>query len=290
MPTNYYDILGLAKDADSAAIKTAYRKKAMEFHPDKNPGDKISEQKFKNVVEAYEVLKDPTKKQNYDLFGSAGSTPFKNAYKPNANDPFGHVFQDIGDMDEFMRQFHQHFGGQQQSKNSDLRAELSVSLQDAFSGITVPFSITMPDGGENNLQINIPAGIDNGTRIRVRGKGSQQNTNLPAGDLYITIRVADHPTFKRMGADLFSQKSISIIDAALGKEIEVSLIDGSTVKVKIPAGTQPEQKIRLKKKGMPKMNGSGYGDYYIIMNVIVPINLTERQTELLKQFERESKK
>ena len=292
MSKNYYDILGVAKDADAATIKAAYRKKAVEYHPDTNPGDDTAEQNFKDLGEAYAVLKDPAKKKNYDTFGTAD--PMQSGGPGGfhyTGDPFEHIFRDVGGMDEFLKQFGVRFGGsQRQARNADLRAELAVSLQDAFTGKTVPFSITMPDGAENNLKVDIPAGIDNGVRIKLKGTGTRQNTYLPAGDLYITVRVAEHPTVKRMGADLFTQKSISIIDAALGKEIELTLIDGSTVKVQIPEGTQPEQKIRLRQKGMTKMKGTGRGDHYLIMNVVIPTNLNEKQRDLLRQFEEEAKK
>lgn len=289
MSKNYYDILGVARDADAAAIKRAYRDKAMKHHPDKNQGSKAAEEKFKEVGEAYDVLKDSTKKKKYDMFGTTDPTQSRGFR--SAGDPFEHVFRDVGGMDDFFKQFHQHFGGRRnQGRNADLSAELVISLEDAFTGKTVPFSIAMPNGAANNLRVDIPAGVENGTKIRLKEKGHCQNTNLPAGDLYITIRVAEHPTFKRAGADLFSQKSLSIVDATLGKQIEVDLIDGSTVKVHVPEGTQPEQKIRLRQKGMTKMRSAGRGDYYLVMNVVIPTNLTEKQIDLLRQFEEESKK
>lgn len=290
MIKNYYDILGLTKDADSTAIKVAYRKKAIENHPDKNQGSNEAEIKIKEINEAYEVLKDPAKKKNYDMFGTVNPAQAGHRYGPGATDQFSQVFQDVGGFEDFLEQFNVHFSGRRQMKNADLRAELSISLFDAFTGTTVPFSITLPNGSENNLKVDIPAGVDHGIRIRIKGKGSQQNTNIPAGDLFITIRVKEHPIFKRMGADLFSHKNISMTDAMLGREIEVDLIDGSTVKVKIPAGTQPEQKIRLKQKGMSKLNGTARGDYYLIMNVVIPMNLTKKQIDLLHQFDEAGKK
>lgn len=146
----------------------------------------------------------------------------------------------------------------------------------------------MPDGSTKNLRVNIPAGVENGTRLKLNEKGTQQNTNLPPGNLYINISIEEHVDFKRIGADLFLTKNISIVDASLGKKIEVPTIDGSNVKVDIPSGTQPNQKIRLKKKGMPILGSGARGDCYIIISVTVPTNLTDKQTELLKQFDAES--
>jgi len=295
MSKNYYDILGVSRDADAAALKKAYRAKAMKCHPDQNPDDPKAEAEFKELSIAYDTLRDPAKRKQYDTFGTATPGQPGGGFHPGAHgDQFEHFFRDVGGLQDFMKEFdlHSHFNAARAGKvkNADLRAELSITLKDAFTGMSVPFSITMPNGAENRLKVDIPAGVDNGIRIRLKGKGAQQNTNLPAGDLYITVRVADHPMFSRIGADLITQKSISIVDAALGKEIEVDLIDGNTVKVQVPAGTQPEQKIRLRQKGMTKMRIAGRGDHYLVMNVVIPTNLTEKQIDLLRQFEKESQK
>lgn len=287
MSKDYYKILGIPKTADSATIKKAYHALALKYHPDKNPNDKLAEDKFKEISEANEVLSDPGKKHNHDTFGTIDP----NQTFSQTDDVFEHAFRRTGpgSLRDIFAQFGVDFGRQTQ-KNSDIMSVMSISLADAFNGKNVPFEITMPDGGTNKLRVSIPAGVDNGSRIRLKGQGPKQNTNLPSGDLYITIQIAEHPTFKRVGADLFITKSISIIDAALGKVIEIPKIEGGIVKVQIPAGVQSDQKIRLKRKGMSRVGTKNRGDLYLIMKVIVPTNLTDKQKEILKSFDEESKK
>lgn len=292
MNKDYYQILGVSKDADAAAIKKAYREMALKYHPDRNKGDKAAEEKFKEIAEANEVLSDKDKRKRYDIFDTINPGQSNYGFRPTSGDSFEHIFRDVGGLDDFLKAFGNVGGGPftRRHKNADLVTELAINLHDAFTGKNVPFDITMPDGGTKNLRVNVPAGIENGTRIRLQGQGTQQNTNLPPGDLYLQVKIYDHPTFKRLGADLYMHKSISIVDASLGKEYEIPTIDGLDVKVQIPPGTQPEQKIRLRQKGMPKLRGSGRGDFYIIINVVIPSNLTEQQIEILKQFEEETKK
>lgn len=288
MSKNYYDILGIKKTATPKEIKKAYRTLAMKYHPDTNPDDTTAEAKFKEINKANVVLSDPVKKQNYDILGTAdGQSRTTYPYSGNPGS-FEHIFRDFGGMDEFLRQFHG-MGNPRGAKNADLFSEMHITLHDAFTGKTVPFEITMPDGSAKHLRVNIPAGVETGTRLKMAGKGTQQNTGLPPGDLYINIRVKEHVNFKRIGADLFFSKDISIIDASLGQTFEIPTIDGTNVKVTIPSGTQPNQKIRLKKKGMPIIGRSARGDCYIIISVIIPTNLTEKQKDILRQFDEESK-
>ena len=293
MAKNYYNILGIKKTATPDEIKKAYRTLAIKYHPDKNPGDKSAEDKFKEIAEAYVVLKDPTKKKNYDMFGTASSTQSggPGGFR-STGDHFEHVFRDVGGMEDFFKQFHDMGIDPFRSrglKNSDLYSVMQITLYDAFTGKNVPFEITMPDGSTKILRINIPAGVENGTRLKLNGKGTQQNANLPPGNLYINISVKEHADFKGIGADLFLTKNISIIDASLGKEIEIPTIDGPNVKVTVPPGTQPNQKIRLKKKGMPIIGGGIRGDCYIIISVTIPTNLTDKQKDILRQFDDESR-
>lgn len=293
MSKNYYDVLGVKKTAIPEEIKKAYRTLAMKYHPDTNPDDKNAEGKFKEIVKAYEVLKDPVKKKNYDMVGSTSSTQNSgpSGFR-STGDPFEHIFRDVGGMEDFFKQFHDvgiDSFNSRRLKNPDLYSIMHITLFDAFTGKNVPFEISMPDGSTKNLRINIPAGVENGTRLKLNGKGTQQNTNLPPGNLYISISIKEHADFKRIGADLFLAKDISIIDASLGKAFEVPTIDGSNVKVTIPPGTQPNQKIRLKKKGMPILGGGIRGDCYIIISVIVPTKLTDKQKEILHRFDEESR-
>lgn len=287
MTKDYYKILGVPKTANAATIKKAYRSLALQYHPDKNPNNKEAEDKFKEISEANDVLSDPDKKHNYDTFGTVDP----NQTFSQTDDIFQHIFRTggPGSLHDIFAQFGTGFANRAQ-KNSDIMSEMNISLVNAFNGKSVPFEITMPNGGTSNLRVNIPAGVDNGARIRLKGKGPKQNTNLPSGDLYITVRIAEHPIFKRVGADLFITKSISMVDAALGKEIEALLIESGSVKIQIPSGTQPDQKIRLKQKGMSQMGTKNRGDLYLIMKVIVPTNLTNKQKEILKSFDEESKK
>lgn len=287
MTGDYYKILGVNKAADSAAIKKAYHDQAKKHHPDKNKGNKASEEKFKMINEAYAVLKDATKKQNYDTFGT--TDPAQPGFQRHSSKPAGfeHIFRDVGGFESFFN----HFGGtqqRQQARNPDLMSEMRISLNDAFTGTTVPFEIQMPDGSTNNLCLTIPAGVETGHRFKMPGKGPQQNTGLPAGDLYITVHVNQHSVFKRLGADLYIEKTISMVDAALGKETEIQTIDGVAVKVMIPPGTQPKHRMRLKNKGMPHFSRALRGDLYIGMIITVPTNLSKRQIEILKEFQAEA--
>ncbi len=287
MTKDYYKILGVPKTANASAIKKAYRSLALKYHPDKNPNNKEAEDKFKEISEANDTLSDPTKKKHYDTFGMTDP----NQGFSQTSDPFEHIFRTgSGTLNDIFEQFGVNFSRQRMQKNSDIMSEITISLVDAYNGKSIPFEITMPNGGTNNLRVNIPAGVENGSRIRLKGKGPTQNTNLPAGDLYITIRISEHPTFKRVGADLIMTKSISMIDAALGKEIEIPIIDGGSIKIQVPAGTQPDQKIRLKKKGMSQIGSKNRGDLYLSMKVIVPTNLTDKQKEIIQSFDDESKK
>ena len=300
MANDYYKILGVEKTADPQKIKEAYRALAKKYHPDVNPGDAEAEAKFKEVAEAYEVLSDSTKRANYDMYGSADANPgagFRQHRTTGSDFNFDHIFTDVGGMEnlhDFFRNIHgqQHGHGfrRRPARNPDLVTDLNIDLETAFTGASVPFEVSLPGGGEKHLSINVPAGVESGMRLKLPQKGSIQNTDLAPGDLYVNIRIAEHPTFKRLGADLFVSRSISVVDAALGKKIEIPTIEGKTIKVDVPAGTQPTQKIRLKGKGMTRLSVSVRGDLYIILNIVIPTNLTERQKEILLEFQEEMHK
>lgn len=350
---DYYEVLGVPKTADDAALKSAFRKLAMQYHPDKNPGDKQAEIRFKEINEAYQVLSDGQKRAAYDRFGHKA---FENGGGGGPGGPGGAEFGDF--MSDIFESF---FGGAQggggrgrggSNRGADLRYNLEISLEDAFGGkteqIKVPTSISCDAcngtgarpgtkarqcgtcGGygrvraqqgffsiertcptcqgrgeviedpcktcqgagrvtrEKSLSVNVPAGVEDGTRIRLSGEGEAGVKGGPSGDLYIFLSVRPHPLFQRDGSDLFCRVPISMTKAALGGEVEVVTLDGAKTMVKIPEGTQTGKQFRLRRKGMPVLRSSDIGDLYIQMQVETPQNLTRRQRELLTEFEQES--
>ena len=345
---DYYDVLGINKSASPDQIKSAYRKLAVKHHPDKNKGDKASEEKFKEASEAYHILSNTERKQNYDNFGHAAFENGGGGRGGFGNFDFSSNFSDI--FEDF---FGEGFGGGRRSRKSnnrgsDLRYDLSISLNEAFSGKKqdIKFStsekcdickgtgskpghspstcsmcgghgqvrssqgfftvqqtcpqcsgsgeqITHPCtscGGQGKkqaskrLSVTIPKGVDDGTRIRLAGKGEAGSRGAGSGDLYLFINVNSHDLFKRSDENLYFECPISIADAALGTTIEIPTIDGGKAKIKIPAGTQSGKQLRLKGKGMPYIRGSGYGDLYVQLNTEVPISLNKEQKELLEKF------
>lgn len=291
MNNDYYKVLGLERDASDEDIKKAYRTKAKKFHPDVNPGDSVAEGKFKEINEAHDVLKDSQKKSNYDQFGDPDGRP---GFNPRGTQPQGFRYASTEEFDDIIGNFFRargmdgstefHFTPRQM-KNPDLVSQLQITLKDAYTGTTTYVELTEPDGNVKNISITIPPGTKDNMTLRVKGKGYQNNTNLPAGDLLLRINIIPHNIFKPIGMDLFMKKDITIIEATLGGEFEVSLINDTTIKVTIPEGIQPNQKIRLKGKGMPGLNNiNTHGDLYILINVKIPTNLTKEQKEVLQQF------
>ena len=346
---DYYDVLGINKRANPEEIKAAYRKLAVKFHPDKNPGDKNAEDKFKEASEAYGILSDKNKKENYDNFGHA-------AFENNGGGQSG-GFGGFGgsDFSDIFEDFFGDFGGGRKNsrrssnnRGSDLRYDLSITLEEAYSGKKQNIQFTTSDkcntckgsgskpgfsadrctycggsgkirsnqgfftvqqtcpqcsgsgeeitnpcndcNGRGNKQISkkisvtIPKGVDDGTRIRLTGKGEAGTRGGASGDLYLFINVKSHDLFKRSDENLFFEFPISIADAALGTTIEIPTIDGGKAKIKIPEGTQSGKQFRLRSKGMPYMRGSGNGDLYVQINTEVPISLNKEQKELLDKF------
>ncbi len=345
---DFYDVLGVSKNASPEELKSAYRKLAVKHHPDKNPGDKASEDKFKEAGEAYGILSDQEKKQNYDNFGHAA---FEGGGSGRQGGGFGGA-----DFSDIFEDFFGDFGGSGRSggrrsansRGSDLRYDLSITLEEAYEGKKqdIKFSttekcttckgngskpghspdkctvcggngkvrssqgfftvqqtcpqcqgtgeeITHPCGdcnGQGNKQaskkisVTIPKGVDDGTRIRLAGKGEAGTKGAASGDLYLFVNVYSHDLFKRSDENLFFEFPISIADAALGTTIEIPTIDGGRAKIKIPDGTQNGKQFRLKGKGMPYMRGSGNGDLYVQVNTEVPISLNKAQKELLEKF------
>ena len=342
---DFYEVLGVGKSADEKDLKAAYRNLAKQFHPDANPGDKTAEAKFKEINEAYDVLKDPQKKAAYDRFGhqafeggmGGGRGPGGAGFGPEFNSSMSDIFEDL--FGDFMggggrsRRGGGGRGGTGASRGADLRYNMEISLTEAFSGkaaqIRVPSSVSCDTcsgtgakpgsapkvcatcGGqgagqvisdpctacsgqgrvtkERTLSVNIPSGVEDGTRIRLANEGEAGLRGGPSGDLYIFLSVRPHEFFQRDGADLFCKVPVSMTTAAMGGEIEVPTIDGKKARVTIPEGTQTGKQFRLKNKGMPVLRSTQTGDMYIQVAVETPVNLTRRQRELLKEFEKEAR-
>jgi molecular chaperone DnaJ len=351
---DYYEVLGVGRGASDDDIKRAYRRKAKELHPDRNKDNPSSEARFKEVNEAYEVLKDADKKAAYDRFGHAafeggmGAGRGRGAYQGTGDfaSAFSDVFDDLfGDMMGGRGR-----GGQRAVRGADLRYNLRVTLEDAFLGvqktIRVPTSVrcdtcngTGSEGGsepqvcptcsgmgkvraqqgfftverscptcggagqivknpctvcggagrvekDRSLSINVPPGVETGTRIRLAGEGEAGLRGGPPGDLYIFVDVAEHPLFQRDGSSLFCRVPVSMTEAALGGDIEVPTIDGGRSRVRVPAGSQSGRQMRLRSKGMPALRGGAAGDMFIELAVETPVNLTSRQKEILREFEK----
>ncbi len=354
MKADFYETLGVAKSADEKDMKSAFRKLAMQFHPDKNPGNAAAEAKFKEINEAYETLRDPQKRAAYDRFGHAA---FENGgggggFGGGAGGGFADIFEDIfGDMMGGGRNRRSSNG---RERGADLRFNMEISLEEAYTGktaqIRVPSSIscdvcsgigakpgTQPTqcgtcGGagrvrasqgffsveracptcngrgtiikdpcgkcsgqgrvnqERSLEVNIPAGIEDGTRIRLTAEGEAGSRGGPAGDLYIFISIKPHEFFQRDGADLYCKVPVSMTTAALGGQFEVATLDGTQTRVKVPEGTAYGKQFRLKGKGMPVLRQTAMGDLYIQIDIETPQNLSARQRELLEEFDSLSSK
>jgi len=353
---DYYETLGVQRDADDADLKSAYRKLAMQYHPDRNPDNAEAEQKFKDISGAYEVLKDADSRAAYNRMGhdafnqrrsggsaGAGAGGFDFNFTSSFSDIFDDVFGEMGRRGG---------GGQRGQRGADLRYNMEITLEEAFAGkraeIRVPtmggcescngsgaedgsvptgcstcngsgrvrasqgfFTVerTCPNchgqgqvisdpckacGGqgrvrrERTLQVNIPPGVDEGTRIRLSGEGEAGTQGAPGGDLYIFIGIRQHQLFERDSADIYCRAPIPMTTAALGGQIECPSVDGSRARITIPMGTQTGRRFRLRGKGMTILNQRGCGDMYIEAHIETPVNLTKRQEAILKEFEEES--
>jgi molecular chaperone DnaJ len=343
----FYEVLGVERSADEGGLKSAFRKLAMKWHPDRNPGDKSSEVRFKEINEAYEILKDPDKRAAYDRFGHAafehGGPGGPAGFGADFGSAFSDLFEGIFGMGAGR-------GRSGRERGADLRYNMEIRLEEAYSGKTahvrIPTSVTCEScsgsgakagtrpkacpscGGqgrirhaqgfftlertcpscqgrgqvidnpcqacsgsgrvtrERTLSVNIPPGVEDGTRIRLAGEGEAGVRGGPTGDLYIFLSIAGHPFFQREGADLHCRVPISMVTAALGGEFEVPTIDGTNTRVKVPEGTQSGRRFRVQGKGMPVLRSKQAGDMYIQVLVETPQKLTKRQRELLSEFER----
>ena len=298
---DYYDILGVNKNASGEEVKRAYRKLAMKFHPDRNPNKKEAEERFKEVNEAYAVLSDKEKRKQYDTFGKEGfhqrfsqedifrgfdfdeilSSLFggkgRREFRSKGRGGF-----DFGDF--FGGQTYQNMGRMSQ-RGEDVIYELAISLEEAAFGAEKRISYRK-NGRIEELSVKIPPGITSGKKLRVAGKGMEGKNGGPPGDLYLQISIKEHSTFSREGDSLIVEKEISFSEAALGTTIEVPTLDGMK-KVKIPPGTQSHTKMRLKGLGLPHFQGEGKGDEFVKVTVRVPKKLTEKGRKLIDELSRE---
>src|SRR6202521_1161330 len=342
----YYETLEVERTADESKLKSAFRKLAMKWHPDKNPGDASSEVRFKEINEAYEILKDGDKRAAYDRYGHAAFE--QGSGGPGFGAGFASSFSDI--FEDLFGMAGQRGRGGGRERGADLRYNMEITLEEAFLGktaqIEIPVSVTCEScsgtgakagtkpkscsmcGGagrvrqaqgfftlertcpgcqgrgqmiedpcpscsgsgrvtrERTLSVNIPTGVEDGTRIRLAGEGEAGGRGGPAGDLYIFLSITSHPFFQRDGADLHCRVPVSMVTAALGGEFEVPSIDGGKSRVRVPEGTHSGRRLRLQHKGMPVLRSKQTGDMYVQVAVETPQNLTKKQQELLAEFEK----
>jgi curved DNA-binding protein len=294
--TDYYKTLGVDKNATADAIKKAYRKLAMKYHPDHAKGDKTAEERFKSITEAYAVLSDPEKRKQYDTFGSAD---FQQRYSQEdifRNFDLGNIFKEFGFGGggfstgdggvRFSFGGGSPFGGGRQHravKGSDLVYELPVTLREVATGASKAVTFEH-QGSRENISVKIPKGMLSGKKLRLAGKGDPSPYGGPAGDLYIQVKVLDDPIFKADHHDLIIYRDVKLTEAILGSQISVPTLDGGELSLKIPPGTRHKTKMRLAGHGLPHMNGAGQGDLYVIVLVDIPKHLTKEQKKLVAQL------
>ena len=285
---DYYKALGVEKGASADDIKKAFRKLAVKYHPDRNPDNKAAEDKFKEINEAYAVLSDPDKKQKYDTFGSSG---FHQQYSQEdifRGFDFGNAYKDMGGgfggEDIFSRLFGRGGGRggfrSAPQRGADHEMELTVSFRDAAKGAEKLIAFRR-NGQREELKVKIPAGVDNGSKIRISGKGAQGDAGGTPGDLFLIIHVLPDPVFVRDGGDLFVERSIPFSAACLGISLDVPTLEGDK-RIKVPAGMQPGTKIRLKGCGIKAVGSNAKGDLYVKISVHIPETLNSEQRKLVE--------
>ena len=349
---DFYDVLGVSKEVDNNSLKSAYRRLAMKYHPDKNPGDSEAEKKFKEISEAYEVLSNPEKKAAYDQYGHDAFTG-PGGGQGGFSEGFGSGFGSFSDIfEDFFGDATGQRNNERLKRGEDLKYEMSITLRDAYLGVKKEISYDTlvsctscsGTGSENkdgigscgscrgsgrirasqgfftvertcpacggsgqvitdpcrecngegrqrknkNIEVSIPAGVEEGSRIRLAGEGTAGQNGAEDGDLYIFISIVSHELFDRDGTNIFCNVPISIYEASLGGSVEVPTVSGGRAKVKIPAGTQSGDQLRLSGKGMPALRSVSFGDMIITLNVEIPKNLSQKQKELLKEFDQQS--
>lgn len=323
MAEDYYKTLGVEKNASSDEIKKAYRKLAMKYHPDRNPGAD-GEERFKKISEAYAVLFDPEKRKEYDNFGSQAFSQRFTQEDIFRNVDINEILRDLGfggasfggdfsrifggggrgqnryyrtsreSADPFSDFFsggdasqYEQYGRPMPQRGQDAEYRLTVSLYDAYSGSEKRIALKHGDRTDE-ISVKIPPGIKTGQKLRIPGKGMPGFESGPTGDLYIAIQVAEDSRFKREGDDIYIKKDVTFSQAALGSTIEVETLSGEKKRLKVPAGAQNTTKIRMKGFGMPRFKSTGKGDQFVTINVVVPKKLTKKQAELVRQLAEEN--
>jgi len=288
---DYYEILGVSRDADAEELKKAYRRLARKYHPDLHPGDKEMEAKFKEINEAYAVLHDPEKRAQYDLTGKSPFGPGMEGAGPYP--PGGFQWQDFGfggfggpgGFEDIFSEIFGHPGARRGTiRGADISYSLTLDFIRAVRGTEVKVKVKRRSGTET-LTVKIPPGVVDGSRVRVAGKGDDGYEGGPRGDLYIVISVAPHPYFRREGRDIYLDAPVTIREAVLGARIKVPTVDGPAT-IKVPPGTQGGTKLRLKGKGVGSPRGAVRGDQYVVIRVSVPRKVDDRSRELIEEFSR----
>jgi molecular chaperone DnaJ len=345
---DYYEVLSVSRDCDDGALKTAYRKLALKYHPDRNPNDQDAEEKFKEAAEAYSVLSDPQKRAAYDRYGHQGVQGMgAQGFDPSAFTDFGDILGDLFGFGDLFGGGARRGGRNRAQRGEDLRHDLELTLEDTIRGMSVEIQVPRMDlcsrcqgsgaekvdglvscpmchgrgeviyqqsflqirrtcsqcGGrgqivrrpcqqcrgerqvrtERKLKVTIPAGVDSGTHLKLANEGQSGFNGGPAGDLYVVIKVKEHPIFERSGDDLLCTVPINVAQAVLGTEISLLTFDGLE-QVKIPEGIQSGSRVRLKNLGVPRLQGSGRGDLFVQVHVKVPSKITREQRKLFEQL------
>lgn len=298
---DYYEVLGVARDASADAVKKAYRKMARKYHPDVNPGDKTAEKNFKEVQQAYDVLSDQEKRALYDRYGAAGFEGMA-AAGPRASgtewsSQFGHPGAETFDFSEIFGQgagggggagifeglFGRGRGARAPRAGQDVEAHLTIPFLTAVQGGETTVELQRGDGKRESLVVKIPPGVDSGSKLRLKGRGEPGPKGVPAGDLTIMLSVTPHPYFQRDGRDLLVEVPLSVSEALLGASVEVPSLNGNKT-MKIPPGASSGQKLRLRGQGVPASGGKPEGDLFVVVKIAVPKNLDDESRDLIAKF------